>query len=107
MAVDTAASKTLFDLKLIDELQLENKGITGAAFRIDGELPVYEAHVEEFRIGDVIYRGDFAFVDFAVTNRGLEKGKDPPIEGLIGAELLRTWNAIIDYKDLSLVIRNR
>ena len=107
MAVDTAANTTFFDLALVDELQLESKGRTGTSFRPVGDVAVHTAYIEEFRVGNVSYQGDFQFVDLSNANEGVETSGDPPIEGLLGADILIKWNAMIDYKDLSLVIRSR
>ena len=107
MAVDTAANTTVFNLALVDELQLESKGRTGTSFRGVGDVPLHTVHIKEFRVGNVSYHGDFPFADFSIPNEGLETSGDPPIEGLLGADILIKWNAMIDYKDLSLVIRSR
>jgi hypothetical protein len=70
-------------------------------------MPVEAAYVEDFRIGNLSYHGDFSFVDMSRPNRGLEASGDPPIQGLLGADILTKWNAAVDYKDSCLVIRNR
>ena len=104
MAVDTAANTTVFDLALVDELQLESQGRAGTSFRAVGDVPLHTAHIKEFRVGNVSYHGDFPFVDLSHANEGVETTGDPAIEGLLGADILIKWNAVIDYKDLSLVI---
>ncbi|UCE47783.1 MAG: hypothetical protein JSW47_19560, partial [Phycisphaerales bacterium] len=98
---------TVFNLALVDELQLESKGRTGTSFRTAGDVPLHTAHIKDFRVGNVSYHGDFPFVDLSHPNKGAEISGDPPIEGLLGADILIKWNAMIDYKDLSLVIRSR
>lgn len=107
MVVDTAANTTTFDRELIQELHLNKLQKTGISFRkaINGD-PLEAAHVEDFRIGNQRLFGDFSFVDFSPTNRGLETSGELPIQGLLGADILKKWNAAIDYKDSCLIIRN-
>jgi len=107
MAVDTAANLTSFDIGLIEELQLPPAENPVNIFRHDGvDVPV-QAHVKSFKVGNFSYHGDFCFVDRSRANIGIECAGDTPIEGLLGADFLAKWNAVIDYKDLSLVIRKR
>ena len=107
MAIDTAANTTCFDVYLVKELQLEDRGKTGTSFRLaSSDLPLVTAYVKDFRVGSLSYHGDFPFVDLSRPNRGVETAGDTPIEGLLGADILIKWNAIIDYKELCLVIQN-
>jgi len=105
MAVDTAANRTIFDIRLIEELDLGNAQNPGISLRVAGrDTPVKAAHVKDFRLGTLSYHGEFSFVDLSQSNNGLEALGDPPIQGLLGADILSKLNAQIDYKDLSLVI---
>jgi|GEM_PF-3775753 len=105
MAVDTAANTTVFNRALIDELNLETKEKSGTSIRAGGSLPMFSAYVEDFRVGNISYHGDFDFVDLSHPNKGIEISGDPQIDGLLGADILLKWNAVIDYKELILVIR--
>ena len=108
MAVDTAANRTTFDMRLIEELELSNAQKAGISFRFaSNDMPLKTAHVKDFRLGKLSYHGDFCFADFSQTNKGLEAAEDAPIQGLLGADFLFKWHARIDYNDMSLVIRNR
>ena len=106
MIVDTGASRTIFDIDLIEELQLTAAENPNVVFRFDNsDVHSQIAHVKVFNVGNLSYHGDFCFVALSRTNTN-KSIEDKPIEGLLGAELLTKWNAVIDYKDLSLVIRN-
>ena len=106
MAVDTAANRTIFDIGLIEELQLPPADKSGISFHLHGgDVRIQAAHVKSFKVGNFSYYGDFCFMDLSRPNMGIEHGGGIPIEGLLGAELLAKWNAVIDYEDLSLVIR--
>ena len=108
MALDTAASRTIFDISLIEELQLSLAEYQGTSFRLHGgDARIQAAHVKSFKVGNLSYHGDFTFVDLSRPNMGIECAGGTPIEGLLGADLLTKWNAVIDYKDLSLIIRKR
>jgi hypothetical protein len=104
MALDTAASKTCFDINLIEELQLETIDNSDTVFRISERVDIQTAHVKSFKIGDFTYQGDFCFMDLTQPNIGITSAGGTPTEGLLGAEFLVYWNAVIDYKDLTLVI---
>jgi len=108
MAVDTAANTTTFDMGLVEELQLSSAQNSGISLRLgNNDMPIQAAHVKDFRVGNLSYHGDFSFVDLSRPNRGIEASGDPPIQGLLGADILVKWNAAIDYKDSCLIIRNR
>ena len=82
---------------------------TGITFRLGGsdDVHIQVAHVKSFKVGNFSYHGDLSFLDFSRTNMGIECAGDAPIEGLLGADLLAKWNAVIEYKDLNLVIGKR
>ena len=108
MIVDTGASRTIFDIGLIEELQLTTAENPNIVFRFDNsDVHNQIAHVKSFKIDIFSYHGDFCFVDLSRTNMGIECAGDTPVEGLLGSDFLAKWNAVIDYKDLSLVIRKR
>jgi hypothetical protein len=108
MVVDTAANLTLLDVALIEELQLTRVQRPAMSFRLhtsgDG---LQTAHVDRFRVGNVVYNGDFCFADLSRPNEGLAAAGDQAIQGLLGADLLTQWNARIDYKHACLVLETR
>ena len=105
MIVDTEASRTIFDIGLIEKLQLTTAENPNIVFRFDNsDVHNQIAHVKSFKIDIFSYHGDFCFVDLSRTNTN-KCIEEKPIEGLLGADLLAKWNAVIDYKDLNLVIR--
>ncbi len=108
MVVDTAANLTSFDIALIEELQLTKVQRPGISFRgATADARLETAHVNQFKVGNAVYHGDFCFVDLSRPNQGLEAAGDQPIQGLLGADLLTKWNAKIDYKDACLVLQSR
>jgi hypothetical protein len=108
MVVDTAANLTCFDVSLIDELELPKVELPGIVFRGNAtSMDLQTAHVEEFRLGDVIYRGHFCFVDFSLPNQGIEVSGDEAIQGLLGADLLTEWEAKIDYREQCILVHRK
>ena len=108
MAVETEANRTIFDIGLIEELQLPPADNPSISFHLHGgDVRIQAAHVKSFKVGNFSYYGDFCFMDLSRPNMGIEHGGGIPIEGLLGADFLVKWNAVIDYKDLSLVIKKR
>lgn len=107
MIVDTGANTTIFDIGLIEELQLTNAKNSGVSFSLLNIKPLKAAYVKEFKVGHLSYYGDFPFADLTRVNRGLADTGEWTIRGLLGADILIKWNAAIDYKDTVLVIRNR
>ena len=107
MALDTAANTTIFDIQLLEELELSSAQNPGISFRLaNNDIPLKLAHVKDFKLGKLSYHGDFSFADLSQPNKGSEAAGDAPIQGLLGADFLFKWNAQIDYKDLTLIIRN-
>jgi hypothetical protein len=107
MAVDTAANTTTFDIRLLDELVLSEVKDAGTSFRLAGGKPLRKAHLEKLEIGPLSYRGDFHFVDLSSSNEGLEAAGDPALQGLLGADFLVKWNAVIDYQKSCIIIRKQ
>lgn len=109
MVLDTAANLTSFDVSLIEELELPKIERTGMSFRGNAiSMDVQTAHIEELKLGNVIYRGDFCFVDLSTANQGIEaSGDQQAIRGLLGADLLTEWKARIDYGEQCILIRGK
>ena len=106
MAVDTAANTTTFDIGLIEELKLVIAKNPTNTFRLDSnDVHVQAAHVKSFKVGNLSYHGDFCFINLSQPNKCILRAGDTSIEGLLGADFLTKWNAVIDYKNLCLVIR--
>lgn len=106
--VDTAANETTLDIGLIEELDLATTESPTTSFRFGSDnIHVQRAHVKSFKVGNLSYKGDFFFADLSHPNMGLECIGDTPVEGLLGSEFLVKWDAVIDYEDLSLIIRKR
>ena len=106
MLLDTAANTTAFNMDLVQELELEAKEAHGHSYKMEGVLPLKVAYVKDFRVGKTSYSFDATFVDLSPANRGIELARDPLIEGLLGADFLTKWDAIIDYREMILIIRN-
>ena len=106
MLIDTAANRSIFDISLIEELDLNSVQSSESVTRLaNDEVPVESAHIENFMIGECLYHGEFSFVDLSQTLRKTNVAGEPPILGLIGSEFLCKWEARIDYRDMYLTIR--
>jgi hypothetical protein len=106
MAVDTAANTTSFDLRLLDRLQLKPKD-AGVSKRWAGTTPLKVAYVREFRVGSLSTSFEATFIDLGQPNEGLRALGEPPIDGLLGMDLLLKWRAKVDCDEKTLVMRKK
>jgi len=105
MMIDTGSNTSTFDVNLIQELQLPGVKKPGVSYQLSStEELLQAAHVENFQIGQLVYYGDFSFVDLSRVNTGIQQAGDETIRGILGADILRTWNAVINYGDLTLTV---
>ena len=106
MLTDTAASLSILDISLIEELKLNSVQRPVSVSRLaNGEVPIEFAHVRKFKLGKLSYNGEFAFIDLSRTLKGSEVAGETPIQGLLGSEFLNKWETQIDYRDMCLTIR--
>lgn len=109
LVLDTGASQTVLDFETANRFtknkaeQLHEASSTG----VGGEpLQSHMLTIEKFKIGDVLVRNNlFVLLDLQHVNAQYEKMNKPVIHGVLGGDILNTFNAVIDYKKSTLTLR--
>ncbi len=106
---DTGAPFSSLDEKRTKELKIE---WDKAEFDMtDGSAegnPMKVSKIDIFEInGFKAYGTRFFTYDEGTFNKGLEPYKDPPIDGIFGADILKEYSGIIDVRALRLYLRKR
>ncbi len=100
--VDTGASRTVFDkdriLNYIDNPEFNKK--EGISAGIGGtDITSFIFNIEELSFGDLKINGYQAVaMDLSNVNNSYAMLKLPPIDGVIGGDLMKKHQAIINYK---------
>lgn len=100
--VDTGASRTVFDkdriLNYIDNPEFNKK--EGISAGIGGtDISSFIFNIEELSFGDLKINGYQAVaMDLSNVNNSYAMLKLPPIDGVIGGDLMKKHQAIINYK---------
>ena len=100
--VDTGASRTVFDkdriLNFIDNPEFNEK--EGISAGIGGtDLSSFIFNIEELSFGNLIIN-DYQAVamDLSNVNNSYAMLKLPPIDGVLGGDLMKKYQAVINYK---------
>ncbi len=101
--IDTGASRTVFDLNRIKHYQngteprKNNKFFSGiGASNID----TYLAKISLLELGEMkINEIEVVLFDLKVINQSYAVFDLPRIDGVLGGDLLKAYNAVIDYKN--------
>lgn len=101
--IDTGASRTVFDLNRIKHYQngteprKNNKFFSGiGASNID----TYLAKISLLELGELkINEIEVVLFDLKVINQSYAVFDLPRIDGVLGGDLLKAYNAVIDYKN--------
>jgi hypothetical protein len=106
-AIDTGASKTVFDKNLCQKYGIEpiandiqTAGIGGLEFEVE------TGHIGNIMFGK--YTSEIliaAIIDLSHINTMYLKADKPAICGLIGSDFLVKHNALIDYREKHLILR--
>lgn len=98
--VDTGASNTCIDVNLTDKFNLnsENSDTKAAgAGAIDMETQI--AKNNHIKIDKWQSKGnDIVIFDLSHVNQALVNHQSKPVHGIIGADILKQGNVVIDYK---------
>lgn len=100
--VDTGASRTVFDkdriLNYIDNPEFNEK--EGISAGIGGtDISSFIFNIEELSFGDLKINGYQAVaMDLSNVNNSYAMLKLPPVDGVIGGDLMKKYQAIINYK---------
>ena len=105
--LDTGASTTCVSTELATHFHLnpkpsEEKASSASANELDTEV----AHHNELVIGSwSSKRRSVVLFDMQAVNHALQKHDIEAVDGIIGADILQSVNAIIDYKNDWLYLR--
>ena len=104
VAIDTG-SKTVFDLGTMRALGIKGYPTADAYYGFGGFLHVHAGLVDEIDLGGLKVTGLFVvMVDLSELMHSQEAVALPPIDGLVGADLLAPLSARIDYGALTLTL---
>lgn len=104
--LDTGASKTVFDKTTIEQyadhehILLSEHLSTGLG---TNTMESYTLVIPELKLGELVLKDyKVALLDLSSINYAYEMLELEPVLGVIGGDLLRAHNAIIDYENSSL-----
>lgn len=109
MVIDTGASASIFDEKRILNY-IASETVKTVNDKVSSGLGVDTIRVSEFtldklQLGELrLYGLKFSALKLDSINRAYLKLGYQPIEGIIGADLLRRFKAVIDYDNKSLIL---
>jgi len=112
MLVDTGASRSVFDQERISrfyegkpELAINEKKSTGLGTR---DMVSQGLYLEELRIGELKIRSYPAVVlDMSHVNLSYNELDLPPIDGVLGSDILMKYGAVINYGKRAMRINLR
>lgn len=107
--VDTGASNTCIDINLADHFFIEPQDsevlAAGAGAK---DMMTLEAKNVEIAIGKWKYSDlHLVLLDLTHVNMALTEHLSKPVEGIIGADILKKGHAIIDYSKKRLYLKKR
>ncbi len=105
MVIDTGASRTVFDLEKMKAFDLDNEKTDYLSSGIGtNSLESVITVIENFQIGRLKIK-DFpvVLIDLQHVNTSYEMLKLPPVIGIIGGDLLNTYNANINYNTSKII----
>jgi hypothetical protein len=108
LVLDTAAPGTHLDVRRTGRNPLKLRWIKLPALNGDAEQDPLNmiCELQSFRIGSLLLptytvRG----YDLTEINRRIEAYGDPPVDGVLGADLLAKHQAVLDYSTLSMFLK--
>ncbi|RDY57741.1 retropepsin-like aspartic protease [Flagellimonas nanhaiensis] len=106
--LDTGASGTLMDRKNKDKFKMESKeSELQAAGAGTSNMQMQASSNNQLTLGDLkIDDMNLMLIDMDHVNKAFERFGLEPVDGVIGADLLTNYKAIIDYVNLSLYVKN-
>ena len=109
MLIDTGASKTVFDKNRIHNFVSETEFEKSEQLSTGLGTNSMESHVVTIRkitLGDLLIENYKAvLLDLSHVNVAYQKIKLPPIDGVIGSDILLTYKGIIDYGKKQLILK--
>lgn len=109
LVVDTGASQTVFDINRISEFIGHSDFEKIASFSSGLGTNTMESHlvfVPGFKIGTLEIKDEkMVLLDLTHVNQSFEMLNLKPIDGVLGGDVLRRYNAVIDYEKKVLILK--
>jgi hypothetical protein len=105
VVIDTG-SRTVFDLGTMRAIGIKGYPTSDAYYGFGGYLHVHAGIVDEVDLGGLKIVGwSVIMIDLSALIHSQTAGALPPIDGLVGADLLAALSARIDYDALTLTLK--
>ncbi len=108
LLIDTGASRTVLDVKRINyyepgaKLRKNNKFFSGIGA---GDIETYLAPISLIELGETKIKDHIVVLfDLKVINQSYAVFDLPKIDGVLGGDVLKACNAMIDYKNGFLIL---
>jgi len=106
LLLDTGASRTVFDInkkdKFIKKQELVKNKSLSTGLGTD-KMISHTSVINKISIGElVIFEYEGVFIDLSIVNSSYEKINIKPIDGVLGSDLLKQFNAIINFEKQTL-----
>jgi hypothetical protein len=106
--IDTGASQTVMDLNRMrifsSETQFEQSAQTSKGLGTDG-MESFHFTIRQFILGDLdLEKMEVMLLDLKHVNGSYQQLGLPPIDMVIGGDLLQRYAAVIDYAKMQLVL---
>ncbi len=109
--IDTGASKTVVGRKLFDLLKLENYVSNDSNLMTGiqpGDMDVSYAILNDLTIGTMVFKNSIVgIVDFEHVNKQYQSIGMQPFDLIIGGDILKRGQAMIDYKNSILKLSRK
>jgi hypothetical protein len=106
--IDTGASNTVFDKARIEKFlgvsrfRVNKRKSTGLG---TSSMESHEISLARFELGTLLLTDYYTIaLDLSHVNTSYKKMKLKPIDGVLGSDLLRRFNGVIDYKKKTLTL---
>jgi hypothetical protein len=108
--LDTGASHSVLDVEWAKENLPKNEInlIDDPAQGIGSSVEVHKAVVSEMKIADLTIKDKMlAMINFDGINSVYEREGIEKVHGILGGDILHEYDAIIDYKEMSIVFQTQ
>ncbi len=107
LLLDSGADKTFIEASKNSKLGLESRGTDKSASGAGAShLQMTLATVESFEIEDfIIYNLEVGLMNLNHINISLINARMEPVDGILGADILFEYDAVIDYRGLILYLK--
>jgi hypothetical protein len=109
LLLDTGASRTVFDInnkiKFMKKQEMIKNNSLSTGLGTD-KMISHTSFIKKFSIDKlVIFDYEGVFIDLSIVNSSYEKLNLKPIDGVLGSDLLKQFNAIINFEKQTLTFK--